>query len=271
MQTKFASPIEGNNKGSSARLVNYLEKENRNNLSSENEYFFSADRDKCNKWEVMQQIDNNAKGQKIEKHQDRFFSIIIAPSQSELAQIGNDSGKLKEFTRSAMENYASGFCNYNGESRGVKSKDLVWYAKIEHERKFTSLDAEVKEGLSEQGQLKEGDQRHIHIIVSRCEGRENRHVLDSDIKRQKQEQTVHLCPNVNNPAIFSRDAFYRATEQTFDKLFTYNRKLEESYDYCNAIKNGTQRDYQKVIQREKERVPSINRSVEREQDFEMGY
>ena len=63
MQTKFASPIEGNNKGSSARLVNYLEKENGNNLSSENEYFFSADRDKCNKWEVMQQIGNNAKGQ----------------------------------------------------------------------------------------------------------------------------------------------------------------------------------------------------------------
>ncbi|SFF02024.1 DUF5712 family protein [Spirosoma endophyticum] len=271
MQTKFASPVEATNKGSSARLVNYLEKENVSSLSTENEYFFSVDRDKCNKWEVIQQIDNNAKSQKIEKNQDRFFSIIIAPSQAELAQIGNDSGKLKEFTRSAMENYASGFCNYQGESRGVESKDLVWYAKIEHERKYTSLDAEVKEGLAEKGQLKEGDQRHIHIIVSRCEGRENRYILESELKRQKQEQTAHLCPNVNNPIIFSRDAFYRATEQTFDKLFTYERKLEESYDYCNAIKNGKQQDYEKVIQRENERVPSKSRNVEKVQDFEIGY
>ena len=271
MQTKFASPIEGNNKGSSARLVNYLEKENEHTLSTENEYFFSADRDKCNKWEVMQQIDNNAKGQKIEKNQDRFFSIIIAPSQSELAQIGNDSGKLREFTRSAMENYASGFCNYKGEGRGVESKDLVWYAKIEHERKYTSLDAEVKAGLVEQGHLKEGDQRHIHIIVSRCEARENRHVLESEQKRQKQEHTAHLCPNVNNPTIFSRDAFYRATEQTFDKMFDYDRRLEESYDYCNAIKNGKQHDYEKVKQREKESMPSKSRNLENEHDFEMEY
>ena len=86
MQTKFTSPIKANNKGSSSKLVNYLEKENDKNLSGDKEYFFTSDRDKCNKWEVIQQIDNNAKGQKIEKDQDRFFSIVISPSQAELGR-----------------------------------------------------------------------------------------------------------------------------------------------------------------------------------------
>ncbi|AUD06487.1 DUF5712 family protein [Spirosoma pollinicola] len=267
MQTKFTSPIKANNKGSCSKLVNYLEKENDKNLSVNKEYFFSSDRDKCNKWEVIQQIDNNAKGQKIEKEQDRFFSIVIAPSQTELAHIGNDPDKLKEYTRQTMENYAAGFCNNKGENRGLESKDLVWYAKIENERKYSTLDAEVKEGLAKNGQLKVGDQRHVHIIVSRCEARENRHVLE--LEKQKQEQTIHLCPSVNNQKIFNRDEFIRQNEQDFDKRFAYNRSHEESYDYCNSLKNGKQQDYEKIRQRGKEKI--FEKGISNEQDHEIGY
>lgn len=269
MQTKFTSPIKASNKGSCSKLANYLEKENDKNISAEKEYFFSADRDKCNKWEVIQQIDNNAKGQKIEKEQDRFFSIVIAPSQSELTHIGNDSDKLRDYTREVMQNYAARFCNSKGENRGLESKDLVWYAKIENERKYSSLDSEVKEGLAKTGQLKEGDQRHIHIIISRCEARENRHVLRLD--KQKQEQTTHLCPTVNNQKIFNRDEFIRQNEQSFDKQFSYIRGREESYDYCNSLKNGKQQDYEQKRQRGKEKTLEKEQGISNEQDYEMGY
>lgn len=261
MQTKFTSPVKSSNKGSCSKLVNYLEKENDKTLSSEKEYFFSADRNNCNKWEVIQQIDNNAKGQKIEKEQDRFYSIVIAPSQEELAHIGNDSEKLKEYTRNVMENYASGFCNSKGENRGKESKDLVWYAKIENERKYNSLDEDVKAGIVKSGELKQGDQRHIHVVISRCEARENRHVLDAG-QGKKQEQTMHLCPTVNNQKMFDRDQFFRANEQTFDKQFNYERDLKESYDYCNAKKNGKQQDYEEAMGHRRERNNDKQESYE---------
>jgi hypothetical protein len=248
MQTKFTSPVKGTNKGSSARLTTYLEKENDKNLTLEKEYFFSADREKCNKYEVINQIDNNAKNQGLENKDDRFYSIVISPSQSELAAIGNDPIKLKEYTRDVMENYAANFCNSKGENRQLSSKDLVWYAKVENERKHGFDSQEVKEGLARSGELKEGDQRHIHVIVSRCESRENRHVLGQD--KQQQERTTQLSPTVNNQKMFDRDAFYRANEQSFDKRFGYQRSREESYDYCNSVKNGNKKSYDKTIERD---------------------
>lgn len=258
MQSKFASPIKGDNKGSSARLVNYLEKENNEKDIAEQEYFFSADRNKCNKYEVISQIDNNAKRQGLEKKDDRFYSIIISPSKNELSHIGNDSQKLREYTRDVMKNYASGFNNSKGENRGVGSKDLVWYAKIETERKYNFDSPEVKLGVAKNGELKEGDQRHIHIVVSRCEGRNNRHVLDVS-KGHAKEKTTQLSPLVKNRQIFCRDDFYKANEQTFDKKFDYRRSKEESYDYCNALKNGTKNDYEEALQKDQ-----IRRSKEKE-------
>lgn len=258
MQSKFASPIKGDNKGSSARLVNYLEKENDKKEAINHEYFFSADRDKCNKYEVISQIDNNAKGQGLEKKDDRFYSIIISPSKNELAHIGDDSQKLKDYTRDVMKNYASGFNNSKGENRGVQSEDLVWYAKIETERKYNSDSPEVKSGVSKNGELKEGDQRHIHIIVSRCEARNNRYVFETN-KENVKEKTTQLSPMVKNRQIFCRDDFYRNNEQSFDTKFTYQRTKEESYDYCNALKNGTKNDYEKALQKDQ-----IRRSKEKE-------
>ncbi|GAB2590625.1 DUF5712 family protein [Spirosoma areae] len=249
MQTKFGSPVKGNNKGSSTRLVTYLEKENDKKLIMEQEYFFSANRDKCNKYEVICQIDNNGKGQGLETKDDRFYSIIISPSKSELGHTGNESEKLKEYTRKVMENYAANFRNSRGENRGIESKDLVWYAKVENERKYNYESLEVKTGQAKAGEIKEGDQRHIHIIVSRCEARENRHVLEAN-KNINKERTTQISPMVNNKKLFDRDAFYKANEQTFDKQFSYQRTKEESYEYCNAIKNGTKKDYDQALQKD---------------------
>ncbi|MBC3795405.1 hypothetical protein FH603_5943 [Spirosoma sp. LMG 31447] len=168
-----------------------------------------------------------------------------------------------------MENYASNFCNSKGENRDLNSKDLVWYAKIEHERKHGFDSPEVKAGLAESGDLKEGDQRHIHIVVSRCQARENRHVIGVEQQQQK-ERTTQLSPTVNNQKMFDRDAFYRSNEQSFDNRFDYVRNREESYDYCNTLKNGTRQVYDQAIKRDQiER--SKEQNLEKSQRLGMSF
>lgn len=248
MQTKFTSPVKNNSKGNCIKLVNYLEKENELKPELEKERFFSTDRDNCNKWEVIQQIDNNAQGRGLEKNDNRFYSIIIAPSQSELAHIGDDSAKLKEYTRDVMERYAKNFCDKEGVNRGLESKDLVWYAKVESERKYAFDDEKVKAGVVQKGELKAGDQRHIHVIVSSCNARENRQVLKAETKRA---EAIELHPKVNNEKVFSRSNFFQKNEQIFDKKFGYKRSREESYEYCNSLKKGDMKRLEELKRNEK--------------------
>jgi hypothetical protein len=249
MQTKFTSPVKGTNKGSCIKLATYLEKENSQKIAVEQSYFFSADRDRCNKWEVVQQIDNNAKGQGLERKDDRFYSIVISPSQAELVHIGDDPQQLKAYTRQVMENYAANF------NKGIDSRGLVWYAKIEHERKYGFDSPEVKAGLTEANELKAGDQRHIHIIVSRCAARENGHVLQEGQLLTNSDRTIKLSPMTNQrgesagavKSGFDREQFYRANERSFDEQFGYGRGVAERYDYCNALKNGHKADYDQSL------------------------
>lgn len=249
MQTKFTSPVKGNNKGSCIKLATYLEKENSQKIAAEQSYFFSSDRDRCNKWEVVQQIDLNANGQGLERKDDRFYSLVISPSQAELAHIGDDPQQLKAYTRQVMENYAANF------NKGIDSRQLVWYAKIEHERKHGFDSSEVKTGLAQANELKAGDQRHIHILVSRCAARENSHVLQEGQLLTNTDRTMKLSPLTNQRGVnagavksgFDRNNFFRANERSFDEQFGYRRSLTEGYDYCNALKNGHKADYDQSL------------------------
>ena len=277
MQTKFTSPVKGDNKGSCLKLATYLEKENDKKIEIERSYFFSMDRDRCNKWEVVQQIDNNGKGQGLERKDDRFYSLVISPSQAELAHIGDDSQRLKEYTRQVMENYAANF------NKGIRSEHLVWYAKIEHERKHGFDSLEVKAGLAQVNELKMGDQRHIHIIVSRCAARENGHVLQAERVLTNHDRTMSLSPMTNQrgrnggavKSGFDRDAFFRANERSFDEQFGYGRSLTEGYDYCNALKNGTHRQYEQSLSQsrglELMNEPTVQRTIDRSAGLSAGF
>lgn len=277
MQTKFTSPVKGNNKGSCIQLATYLEKENDKKLELERSYFFSMDRDRCNKWQVVQQIDNNGKGQGLERKDDRFYSLVISPSQAELAHIGDDPQLLKDYTRQVMENYAANF------NKGISSEHLVWYAKIEHERKHGFDSSDVKAGLAQANELKMGDQRHIHIIVSRCAARENGHVLQAERVMTNHDRTMSLSPMTNqrgmtNGAVksgFDRDAFFRANERSFDEHFGYGRSLTESYDYCNALKNGSHHQYEQSLSQgrgmEISNEPTLQRTIDRSAELSAGF
>lgn len=277
MQTKFTSPVKGNNKGSCLKLATYLEKENSEKLAAEQSYFFSTDRDRCNKWEVVQQIDNNAKGQGLALKDDRFYSLVISPSQTELSHIGDDPQQLKAYTRQVMENYAANF------NKGIDSSQLVWYAKIEHERKHGFDSPEIKTGLAQANELKAGDQRHIHIIVSRCAARENGHVLQEGQVLTNNDRTMKLSPMTNQRGInggavksgFDREDFYRANERSFDEQFSYKRGLSEGYDYCNGLKNGHQASYDRSLKLDKgisaDRQNELGQSISRGEGYSAGH
>jgi hypothetical protein len=46
---------------------------------------------------------------------------------------------------------------------------------------------------------------------------------------------------------FDREQFFRANEYSFDAQFGYSRSVQEGYDYCNALKNGSHRQYEQSL------------------------
>jgi hypothetical protein len=72
---------------------------------------------------------------------------------------------------------------------------------------------------------------HCHLIVSR---------KDQTNKKKISPLTNHK--NTKKGAItggFDRKNLLQQAEKGFDKLFSYNRPLSESFEYYNTMKNGT--------------------------------
>lgn len=136
---------KGDNKGSCRALVYYLEKENYLDKAQtqlkpveEREFFFSHTEDQVPPHRVIAHMDGNKK--KLGAKDDKFFLVNISPSQDELKHIGNDPEKLKAYAQEVMDIYAENF------NKGLQSKDLVWYAKLEHNRSYKHSDREVQLG-----------------------------------------------------------------------------------------------------------------------------
>jgi hypothetical protein len=71
---------------------------------------------------------------------------------------------------------------------------------------------------------------HCHLIVSR---------KDQSNKVKISPFTNHC--NTKKGAIkggFDRTTLFENAETGFDKLFGYNRQLQEAFEYCNTMKNG---------------------------------
>jgi hypothetical protein len=263
MVTNFSSPIKGANGGSCQRLAGYLEKENNQLPPHQQEAFFCAHSDKVSQTEVVAGIDRNGAAQGLKTGQDRFYTFTIDPSQKELAHIGGDPDKLRDYTRAVMDNYAQNF------GKGIESNDLVWYAKIEYSRQYSHDDKAVQEGTAQKGQPKEGDQTHIHIIVSRFKERQ-----------QEGERTTSLSPLTNHRQAggaigngFDRVNFIQANERTFDEKFSYSREQAETFSHAKAAKSEHQPDrlaardqaIKAQIERERPQPQTRDRVAEREQ------
>lgn len=220
----------GNRSGSSGGLVEYLEKEQVGQ-------WFSRGQAELAGAQVVAEIDANKKN--LGREDAKYYQVIFAPSQAELAHIGSDPAKLRDFTRSAMEQYAQNF------GKGIESKDLVWFAKLEHSRQFNHGDRAVQLGEQVKGVAKAGDQTHIHVIVSRTESL-SAYKAGQQSGQHTRKNPYHLSPLTNHRATtkgvvqggFERNGFSQRTEQAFDQGFGYARQLTESFRFLHGMKHG---------------------------------
>ena len=216
MHIDFAPPSGGtyNNAGSSRQLIAYLEHEDLERMEKGiyTDGFFNLTEDNIYKSKVIKEIDTNI-GQLL-KTDAKFFAIHVSPSENELRAMGNTEQEqaeaMKRYVREVfILEYAKNF------NKGLSETDIKFYGKIHFDR--NRFDNELN--------------MHCHLIVSRKE---------QAGKKKLSPLTNHK--NTKNRAIkggFDRVNLFYQAEQGFDKLFSYDRQLSESFDYHNTMKNGS--------------------------------
>jgi len=203
-----------NNAGSSRRLADYLEQEDLERMEQGiyTEGFFNLTDDNIYKSQVTKDIDSNI-GQLL-KTDAKFYAIHISPSEKELRAMGSTEQEqaeaMKRYIREVViTEYAKNF------NKGLSAEDIKFYGKIHFDRNRSDNELNM----------------HCHLIVSR---------KDQAGKKKLSPLTNHK--NTKKGAIkggFDRTNLFRQAEQGFDKLFSYNRPLSESFEYYNTMKNGS--------------------------------
>ncbi len=226
------------NTGTSEGVVNYLQHEDAQRMQEgrQVEHFFNQTENKVKPQEVTSRIDNNRKGLKAKEA--KFYVITVAPSAKELAKMGatkqEQAAAMREYIRmEVMPRYAEGF------NKGLKADDLVYYAKIHHER-----------------DERDGEDLHAHIIVSH-KTRNNGKAISPNTNHTGKKNTGVVKGG------FDRKEWFQGCEQGFDRLFSYNREMKESFAYRNALKNGTPKEINQVVKQ------SIKKEMEQEKGKEM--
>lgn len=127
---------------SAADFVEYLEKENRQLEPGKEEFFFNQYGDKFSAGEVVKEIDVNTA--KLKKNEPKFYSITVSPSKYELKRLQDNSEDLKRYTRELMKDYVSCF-NRELNGKSITTNDIIYYAKIEHQRTYKGSDFQIRE------------------------------------------------------------------------------------------------------------------------------
>ena len=160
--------------------------------------------------------------------------INISPSEKEIIYLKEKFGEngaeeqLKKYATRVMDAYARNFKRPGIES----SNDLLWYGKLEHCRYYHHTDEEVKKGIAQAGQPKEGEQMHIQIIVSRKDIANKIKLSPMNNSRGKNEKHSAKLGQ------FNRVAFKESGELLFDQMFDFDRMLKDSINYALTMKNG---------------------------------
>ena len=216
MHIDFAPPSGGtyNNAGSCRQLASYMEHEDLERMEKGiyTDGFFNLIEDNIYKSKVIKDIETNT-GQLL-KTDAKFYAIHISPSEKELQAMGNTEEEqaeaMKRYVREVfILEYAKNF------NKGLSEADIKFYGKIHFDRSRSHNELNM----------------HCHLIVSR---------KDQANKKKLSPLTNHK--NSKNGVIkggFNRVNLFQQAEQGFDKLFSYNRQLSESFDYHNTMKNGS--------------------------------
>lgn len=244
MHIDFAPPSNGtyNNAGSSRQLANYLEHEDLERMEKGiyTESFFNLTDDNIYKSKVVKEIDTNI-GQLL-KTDAKFYAIHVSPSKNELRAMGStEQEKVEAMKRYIREVFIPEYAqNFNKE---LSASDIKFFGKIHFDRNRSD------NGLN----------MHCHLIVSR--------------KNQANKKKLSPLTNHKNTKKgiikggFNRVNLFLQAEQGFDKLFSYNRKQTESFDYLNTMKNDSISEQLKLQKQEfqvNERKIEINQGNNQE-------
>ena len=272
--SKPHSTLGADNKGSCSNLAIYLEKENEeldriikksssmseiSQLENRKQWFFTALEINISTIDVISAIDNNKR--KLGANDAKYFAPTISFSENELSHIAflatgkkevtsilelNSSelerfnNLIREYGRKVMDNYA---LNFNRQDKGIKTgADLVYFAKIEHFRKYKGTDKEVINGKEISGEYKKGLQSHIHIIVSR---KDKTQILKLS-PTCNEKQTNRKIGNNEYQVGFDRVKWINSNEKTYDEHFNYKRKELEKFQNQNILKNGSPQDKHEI-------------------------
>ena len=244
MHIDFAPPSNGtyNNASSCRQLANYLEHEDLERMEKGiyTESFFNLTDDNIYKSTVIKDIDSNI-GQLL-KTNAKFYAIHVSPSKNELRAMGStEQEKVEAMKRYIREVFIPEYAqNFNKE---LSASDIKFFGKIHFDRNRSD------NGLN----------MHCHLIVSR--------------KNQANKKKLSPLTNHKNTKKgiikggFNRVNLFLQAEQGFDKLFSYNRKQTESFDYLNTMKNDSISEQLKLQKQEfqvNERKIEINQGNNQE-------
>ncbi|RAI97015.1 hypothetical protein LX64_05160 [Chitinophaga skermanii] len=232
---KAGKDPQTSNKGGCSILADYLDKENKGKIQSEKMEFFNYSYDTVSKGSAVKSIDSNNKH--LGKKDSKFFMLTINPSHRELQHlITRATGKteitdisqlskadqqkvfteLRNYTRSVMDLYAQNF-----ERPNVKTgADLVFFAKIETQRKWHYYEKAVKDGLARSGAMKPGLNLHVHVVVSRNDRTQTTKLSPHSISKGGKQQ-------FNGKAVqqgFNHEKFKENSGKLFNEIFSFNSK-----------------------------------------------
>ncbi len=231
------------NSGSCAQTLNYLRHEA---VGEGQEARFFGASDELSADELQQMINTNVKG--LRAGEARFYSLVLSPSEDELAHIGSDPAKVKEYTWRVMGEYAQNFKLKGGQQ--LRSTDLVWGAIVHQQRTHRGTDPEVVAGQARAGERRAGLQSHVHITVSARDA----------------EQKISLNPGGRKQR-FDITKWQLAAGRQFEQQFGYVAQAHEKLR-PKARERDTTYDASRLAKIE-ERVVRINLLVPAEQRLNL--
>jgi hypothetical protein len=202
------------NSGTCKALVNYLEKENKNKTEEDQELFFNQNEDYIGKTKAERIIAHNVDA--LGKKDAKFYEVIVSFSKPELK--GRTDEELRQYIKG---NFAQDYAkSVNG--REIEANSIVFVAKLERDRKYKGIDSEVLDGTRKKGELKDGDNRHFHIIVAR-----------KTLNGRKISPLTHHINTTKGTVTggFSQNGLKQNIEDSFDESFKYERGIEEKFSY----------------------------------------
>ena len=274
-----------NFKGSVRDFVNYLEKENEGKDRGGQELFFDQYQEDIPPEVVIMEIDGNTK--KLSKTEPRFYSLVVSPSQRELGVLGNDSKKLRDYVRELMKDYAAAFNRntsvniddikfyakleqeryYKGTDREIRENQpyATQILALKNElrtmergatpgnpkriqKEIDRLEREAPHKVNGKrilrGMPKPGPQQHVHIITSHKDATNSFKL--SPLAQKKKGETILNGKNVKQG--FDRDAFFKASEKTFDRMFNHQRQFMERYGTRNLLDKDPKRFFAMLLE-----------------------